>query len=484
MVTATLPKVWRGRSGREYVPVAGVKVRHGGMASVRKVSGRGGSVGSSNLADGKAMAMKMWLEGDESSLDQLQQEAQVLQALANANGPIPCPRLYDVIGSPLVTGLVMEWCPVDLERWWLDKMNEADAFGRLCAAMAEAARRVSDYHSFFATNKELVAFHGDIKPSNILMAADGRWLISDFGTTTMPMNQSDEWAENRMVVFTENFIAPEVMFGARKAFPASVDTWSLAATFFALLRMKRLVDDGGEIPRSGSQSPRFRMERMNQVIEVFGRDPKRFADRDLEPAAFRDPVKLPEEDRRAVRDALVGVFGPADGDRELQLAAHVCEVLDRTMSIGPAHRYTDARHLAAAFETLMREYIQLSAQLPPATVGPDLQEVVRARDQALRRVRAQGEELTRLTRAVAALEAGLEQEQNLPRHVGPDTRELARQLADLTAAVQQMREGLAGDGGTPGGEVPVWWGLALAASIVLQLLILAAVVVIGAAAVL
>ncbi|MCA9570738.1 MAG: protein kinase, partial [Myxococcales bacterium] len=356
MATATLPLVWTGRTGRRYAPVEGARLRRGGMATVRKVVPKDAPVARSVTPEGTPLALKLWNEGDEASLDQLQRESAILQQIAERDSELPCPRLYDVIGEPLVTGLVMEWCPMHLARWWAERLDDPDAFGRLMATMAEVARRVSDYHVFFAYAAE-VAAHGDLKPSNILLSSEGRWLISDFGTAQVAAPDDASWDETRQVVATENFLAPEVLFNAKKRHPAAIDTWSLGATVFALLRMRRLAADKVELPKNGTHSPRFRTQRMSQVHQVYAQDPRRFRERDLDPDAFPDPLRLPEEDRRDVRDALVGFVPP---DSEQVLADALLDILDRSMSIDPAHRFTSCRDLAAAFEQLTRLYLQVS----------------------------------------------------------------------------------------------------------------------------
>ncbi|MCB9685743.1 MAG: protein kinase [Alphaproteobacteria bacterium] len=377
MTTATLPMVWKGRSGREYVPAPGrTRLRYGELATVRKVVGRGAVVGTSEADEGIPVALKLWREGDETSLDRLQQEARILVELASRGAEIPSPRLYDLVGDPLVTGVVMEWCPVDVERWWRDKLREPDALGRLFAALADAATRLDEYHEFRKGSSGLDAAHGDVKPTNILLSAHGRWLVSGFGAPPFAPPDDEVWADSQMVVATENFVAPEVLFSARVQYPGSVDCWSLGATLFALLKLKRMVDDGAPLPFNGTASPRFRMERVGKVFEVFGRDPRRFVDRDLDAQAFPDPLVLPEEDRRTVRDAVRGLFGASEDAlaREEELYEELVGLLDRAMSIDPAHRFTNLRDLAAAFQTLTRNYLAISAlvvQGPLSAASPD-----------------------------------------------------------------------------------------------------------------
>lgn len=460
MPTATLPQVWRGRSGREYLPVENTRIRHGGMATVRKVVGRGGPVGTSTVEDGVPLALKLWLETDAASLDQLQAEAKVLVEVSAHRGELPCPRLYDLIGNPLVTGIVMEWCPADLERWWREKLKEPDAFGRLMATMAEAARRVSDYHVFYAQKKGLDAAHGDLKPPNILLNADGRWLISDFGAARVKPPDENPLITSKVIGGTENFLAPEALFHAKKRFPTAMDTWSLAATVFALLKLRRMVLDNTQLPRNGTGNPKFRMQRLNDIHEVYGRDPTRFKDRELDADAFPEPLRLPEEDRRTVRDCLRGVFGggPTDDEREQMLTSELLDVLDRAMSIDPKLRYTDARDLAAAFESLTRTYIELSAQ-PHNPVG-HTDVLVRAREQADAKAAALLDEVQGLRERLIELNQRL-------------------QYADEKTAVG----GMSMPSQTlplPTREVPVapprWWSVALGISLVMHVVTLLALV--------
>lgn len=361
MTTATLPAVWKGRSGREYVPAPGrTRLRFGQLCTVRKVVGRGEPVGTSYAPEGSPVALKLWREGDESSLDRLQQEARILVELSSRGAHLPSPRVHDVVGEPLVTGLVMEWCPLDLERWWRDRLKEPDAMGRLFAALGDAAGRLAEYHDWRSgAATGLGVAHGDVKPTNILLSAEGRWLVSGFGAPPFAPPDDEVWADSQMIVATENFVAPEVLFSARVPFPGAVDTWSLGATLFALLRLKKMVEDDAPLPLNGTASPRFRTERVARVFEIFGRDPRRFVGRDLDPTAFQDPDTLPEEDRRAIRDAMRGVIagGPDAAEREAQLTEEVITLLDRCFSIEPSHRFTNLRDLEAGLQNLTRSFL-------------------------------------------------------------------------------------------------------------------------------
>jgi serine/threonine protein kinase len=489
--TATLPQLWRGRSGREYVPFEQARVRHGGMATVRKVIGRGGPVGNSVVADGVPLALKLWTESDDASLDQLQAEARILVEISAHPGELPCPRLYDLVGNPLVTGLVMEWCPADLERWWRDKLKEPDSFGRLMATMAEVARRVADYHVFFAQKQGLDAAHGDLKPSNILLSSDGRWLISDFGAARVKPPDDNPLVTSKVVAGTENFLSPEALFHAKRRHHAAMDTWALAATAFTMLRLQRMALDNAPIPKNGTQNPRFRMQRIHDIMEVYAKEPTRFRDRDLLVEAFSDPVRIPEQDRRAVRESLRGAFGAEDPQREEVLGKELLEVLDRALAIEPRYRFTDARDLAAAFERLLRLYLELSAPAArtptPVLPPPDPAPFVKAREEAVRAQREAEERAQQLQEEMEAMRERLQDAEGrltaalyqpgLPMSA-PAPTPLKARTPPPPPRVEKVVEVVE----VP--AIPSWWGVLLVVVLLFQLVTLVLVALAAAGSIL
>ena len=140
----------------------------------------------------------------------------VFDVIEEANG---CPWIV----MELIQGRSLE--QVVAEDGALPAQHAADLGGRLLSALrcAHAAG----------------ILHRDVKPSNVLLGADGRAVLTDFGIATLEGDTG--LTQTGMVMGTPGFTAPERVRG-EPASPAS-DLWSLGATLFAAVEGHGPFDD-------------------------------------------------------------------------------------------------------------------------------------------------------------------------------------------------------------------------------------------------
>lgn len=142
--------------------------------------------------------------------------------------------------------------------------------------------------------------HRDVKPSNVMIAANGRAVLTDFGIAQMPGQVT--LTQTGLVMGSPAYIAPERAQG-NKAMPAS-DLWALGATLYAAVEgrspyeredlMATLAATLTEDP-----PPPRRAGRLGPVIEgLLVRDPARRMPAAaalplLADVAFHDPINRP-----------------------------------------------------------------------------------------------------------------------------------------------------------------------------------------------
>lgn len=336
------------------------------MAAIVPVAGLGPPAGG-GPPEGVVAALKLSRPDDPLSVEALNREIDVFEALCRAPGEPPCPRLFDVILQPS-PGLVMEWCPLDLERWWEQKHSQPASLPEMFEALAAVCRRVREYAVVSEMELGRRVVHADIKPRNILISGTGRWLLTDFGAAKSRAVDDVGWEATRMIIGTENYIAPEALFNARKPHPSAMDTWSIGCTLFALLRMRTLLRSGAPLPSNGTHGHHFRTHRSAQVNDLQLRRPTAFADRELDASAFPTPDRLPDKDRAAIEEALAGSFSTPHLDA--RLTTDVTNLLDRALQIDPARRYVDPIDMAGDLEALAARARELAVRSEGGPTGP------------------------------------------------------------------------------------------------------------------
>ncbi|KAG9234181.1 serine/threonine-protein kinase [Amylocarpus encephaloides] len=121
--------------------------------------------------------------------------------------------------------LVLEFLPMgDLEMLIKDTSGVRYGMADIKAWMGMLSRAVWFCHENFV-------LHRDIKPNNLLIAADGEVKLADFG---LARSFSDPYRLMTSTVITIWYRPPELLFGARQ-YSGAVDVWSVGLVFAELV---------------------------------------------------------------------------------------------------------------------------------------------------------------------------------------------------------------------------------------------------------
>ncbi|HET8682233.1 MAG TPA: protein kinase [Micromonosporaceae bacterium] len=152
------------------------------------------------------------------------------RAAARLNHPSVV-RMYDVVDSPgTAPWIVMEY----VQGRSLQQVIAEDG----PVPPARAARIGLDVLSALQASHAVGVEHRDVKPSNVLMAQDGRVVLTDFGLATAPGEATV--TRPGLVLGSPAYISPERARGEYGG-PES-DLWSLGATLYAAVEGKSPFD--------------------------------------------------------------------------------------------------------------------------------------------------------------------------------------------------------------------------------------------------
>lgn len=158
---------------------------------------------------------------DGLSMDAIR-EVKYLQELSHPN----IIALHSVFSSKNQNlNLVLEYLPLgDLEMLIKDSGGIRYGTAEVKAWMGMLGRAVWFCHENFV-------LHRDIKPNNLLIAADGEVKLADFG---LARSFSDPYRAMTFQVITRWYRPPELLFGARY-YSGTVDVWSMGLVFAELI---------------------------------------------------------------------------------------------------------------------------------------------------------------------------------------------------------------------------------------------------------
>ena len=215
-------------------------------------------------ASGDAFAVK-WLDDSHQALiDRFDRECRSLADLEHP-GIVGYQSHGAHLGRPF---LAMEYVEGTELRVYIDKLHRrppAERYGRCRAIGVALCEALVHLHS-----RGLV--HRDIKPTNVLIADDGRVILSDLGIV-----QRDGDAEPRhgTLVGTPAYAAPEQALGGRV--DPRADLFGLGATLYHLLTRRRPFDgiEGRDElpPRPSSFDPGIPTDLEAVILRLLAPDP-------------------------------------------------------------------------------------------------------------------------------------------------------------------------------------------------------------------
>jgi tetratricopeptide (TPR) repeat protein len=185
----------------------------GGMARVYRAR---------DTRSGGDAAVKVLLESMHDEVERFEREADVLARLDHPGIVRYLARGRDPLGRPF---LAMPWVEGETLAARLRRRGPLpfDEVTRIGAEMADA----------LAAAHAAGIVHRDVKPSNVMLVADGRVMLVDFGVARI-VELASELTQTNMFVGTPAYIAPEQARGDPDVGPAA-DLYSLGGVLYACI---------------------------------------------------------------------------------------------------------------------------------------------------------------------------------------------------------------------------------------------------------
>ncbi len=219
------------------VPIVSSVPAHIGDYLPERLLGRGGmaAVYLCRAPSGEAVALK-WLDQDHPPLvRRFERECTALARIRHP-GVVGWRDHGAWLGRPY---LVMEYVEGSDLRVLAPKLHErppAERYARCRAIGVALADALDALH-------EAQLVHRDVKPSNVMVAEDGRVVLTDLGVVKDLSDPEGDRTAVGTLVGTLAYAAPEQVDGLRV--DARADQFSLGATLYFLLTLRRPFDDRG-----------------------------------------------------------------------------------------------------------------------------------------------------------------------------------------------------------------------------------------------
>jgi serine/threonine protein kinase len=264
----------------------------GGFRLVARLgSGAAGEVWSAEeLALGRQVALKLLrpdLALDPRAMERFRREA-LSGAKLDHPGVVAVYSIGRVHGQPFIAQELVEGGRTLAD--WVEQArglsgSAPSRFDEAAALVAQAAEALAAVHA-------CGILHRDIKPRNLLVTKDGRVKVADFGLAHLA--GQDELSRTGDVMGTFAYMSPGQVRGEVKGLDGRSDVFSLGATLYELLTLRRAFDGSSmhEVARrilhEDPTPPRSVEPRLPADLEHITRKAleKRAADRYTDMAAF------------------------------------------------------------------------------------------------------------------------------------------------------------------------------------------------------
>lgn len=241
----------------------------------------------------REVAVKVLSVTDEAFVRRFKREAKTLGRLGQSPSVV---TVYDTgittAGQPY---LILELCTTSV-------LEQLQANGPMdpyvaCEAGAQVADALAEAHRNGVV-------HRDIKPGNILIGQTGRYMVTDFGISTI---SGATLGQTNSIGFTASYVAPETLTENEAGPPA--DVYSLGATLFHMM--------AGRAPYVDNTSQTNLLALAERVAN--------------EPVPNLRPMGVPDQIFRVVEGAMAK--DPADRPTATGLAAQLRSVLSGTSEV-------------------------------------------------------------------------------------------------------------------------------------------------------